>query len=83
VITGNKDGSLSLTQSRVGSASGVVYTGMRISLSVTIGFMGIASSLQGAKGAVHEVRERGSHVGTGGQRAQEILAQVGSMRPLC
>jgi hypothetical protein len=77
VISGNKDGSLSVTQSRVVSASGVVYTGMRISLSLAVGFMGMVSSLQGAKGAVREVRQRGSHVGTAERRAHEILAQVG------
>ena len=77
VISGNEDGSLSLTQSRVVSASGVVYTGMRISLSVAVGFMGMISSLQGAKGAVHEVHQRGSHAGTAQRRAQEILAEVG------
>jgi hypothetical protein len=77
VMSGNKDGSLSVTQSRVVSASGVIYTGMRISLSVAVGFMGIVSSLQGAKGAVHEVGKRGSHVGTAQRRAQEILAEVG------
>jgi hypothetical protein len=77
VISGNEDGSLSLTQSRIVSASGVVYTGMRISLSVAVGFMGIVSSLQGAKGAAHQVRQRGSRAGTAQRRAQEILAQVG------
>ena len=77
VISGNQDGSLSVTQSRVVSASGVVYTGMRISLSVAVGFMGMVSSLQGAKGAAHQVRKRGSHAGTAQHRAQEILAEVG------
>jgi hypothetical protein len=77
VISGNKDGSLSVTQSRVVSASGVVYKGMRISLSVAIGFMGIVSSPQGAKGAAHEIRQRKSQVGSGGGKAHEILPQVG------
>ena len=77
VISGNKDDSVSVTQSRVVSASGIVYTGMRISLSVAVGFMGMLSSLQGAKGAAHEVRQRGSHAGTAQPRGQEILAEVG------
>ena len=34
-------------------------------------------ALQGTKGAVREVRQRGSHVGTADRRAHEILAQVG------
>lgn len=58
VISSNEDGSLKLTQSRVLSAGGVVYTGLRISLSVAIGFMGMLSSLRGAKGAIKEVRQR-------------------------
>jgi len=52
VVSGNEDGSLKLTQSRVLSAGGVVYTGMRISLSVAMGFMGMLSSLRGAKGGI-------------------------------
>ena len=59
VISGNKDGSLKLTQSRVLTAGGfcVRTDVMRISLSVAMGFTGILSSLRGAKGAVREVRE--------------------------
>jgi hypothetical protein len=81
VISGNQDGSLKLTQSRVLSASGVVYTVLRISLSVTIGFAGILSSLKGAKGAAHEVRERDSHVGSDELAVHGILGRIGPMRP--
>ena len=77
VISGNKDGSLKVTQSRVVSAGGVVYTAMHISLSVVVGFMGTISSLKGTKGAVHEVRERRSHVGSDDRKGHEMLAQVG------
>jgi hypothetical protein len=77
VISGNKDGSLTLTQSRMLSASGFVYTLLRISLSVTIGFTGIFSTLKGAKGGAHEVRERDSHVGSDEQAVHGILARVG------
>lgn len=77
VISGNKDGSLTLTQSRVLTAGGVVYTPIRIALSMSIGFTGILSSLKGAKGAVHEVRERESHVGADEQAVHALLAQVG------
>jgi hypothetical protein len=77
VISGNKDGSLKLTQSRVLSATGFVYTVTRVSLSWTIGFMGMLSSLQGAKGAVHEVHTRESHVGSDEQAIHEVLARVG------
>ena len=50
VISGNKDGSLKLTQSRVLSASGVVYTLIRIPLVVMIGFTGIVSTLRAPRG---------------------------------
>jgi hypothetical protein len=78
VITGNKDGSLKLTQSRVLSASGFVYTLIRISLSVTIGFTGIFSTLKGGKGAAHQVRERESDIGSNEQAVHAVLARVGS-----
>jgi hypothetical protein len=44
---------------------------------VTIGFTGILSTLEGAKGAVHEVRERESHVGSDEQAVHALLARVG------
>ena len=77
VISGNKDGSLKLTQSRVLTASGFVYTLIRIPLSVTIGFTGMLSTLEGAKGAGHEVHLREAHVGSDEHVAHAILAQVG------
>jgi hypothetical protein len=77
VIHLNKDESLTLTQSRVLSAGGVVYTPLRIVLSVGIGFTGILSSLRGTKGAVREVRDRESHVGADERTVHAILGQVG------
>jgi len=77
VVSSNEDGSLKLTQSRLLSASGVVYTGMRVSLSVAMSFMGMVSSLRGAKGGIKEVGERGSHVGADEQKAHAILARAG------
>ena len=77
VITGNKDGSLKITQSRVLSASGAVYTVERIGLSVLIGFMGMLSALRGAKGSIKDVRHRGAHVGSDERRAHELLAAIG------
>jgi hypothetical protein len=78
VISENKDGSLKVTQSRVVTAGGLMYTPVRIALSVVIGFTGILSSLKGAKGAVHEVRERESHIGSDEHAVHAVLAQVGS-----
>ena len=83
VVSGNEDGSLKVTQSRLLSASGVVYTGMRISASVAMGFMGMVSSLRGAKGAVHGVHEHGSHVGSDERKAHAILAEWVRVRPSC
>jgi hypothetical protein len=77
VISGNQDGSLKVTQSRVLTASGFVYTLIRIPVSVAIGFTGTFSTLKGAQGAVHEVRARQSHVGSDEQAAHALLAQVG------
>jgi hypothetical protein len=77
VISANKDGSLKVTQSRVLSASGLVYTPIRIGLSISIGFTGVISSLKGAKGAVHEVRERESHVGSDEHAVHALLGHVG------
>jgi hypothetical protein len=77
VVSRNEDGSLKLTQSRALSATGVVYTGMRISMSVAMGFMGMLSSLRGAKGGIKEARERESQVGADEQKAHAIFAPLG------
>jgi hypothetical protein len=77
VVSGNADGSLKLTESRVLEASGFSATIIRVSLSWTVGFMGLVSTLKGAKTTAHEAHKRGSHVGSDEQRAHEILAQAG------
>jgi len=77
VVTANKDGSLKITQSRALSASGFLYTVMRIGVSVLIGFLGMLGALQGAKGSVKEAHHRGAHVGSDDQRAHELLAGIG------
>jgi uncharacterized membrane protein len=77
VVTANKDGSLKVTQSRALSASGFLYTVMRIGLSVLIGFMGMLGALRGAKGSVKEARHRGGHVGSDDLRAHELFAGIG------
>lgn len=77
VVTSNADGSLKLTESRVLEASGFAATMLRLSLSWTVGFMGLVSTLKGAKSTAHAVHERGSHVGSDEQRAHEIIAQAG------
>jgi hypothetical protein len=77
VVTGNTDGSLKLTQSRVLSASDLVSTLIRVSLSWTIGFMGLFSTLKGAKSQAHAAHVREGHAGSQEHRAHEILGEAG------
>jgi hypothetical protein len=77
VIRGNKDGSLTLTRSRILTASGVVYTLTRVLLSLAVGFMGLLSTLKGAKNTGHDIRAREAHVGSGEHAVHAILAQAG------
>jgi len=77
VVRGNPDGSLKVTESRVLSASGLVSAVLRVSLSWTIGFMGLFSTLKGAKEEARAAHVRKGHVGSGEHRAHEILADAG------
>jgi len=77
VVTANKDGSLKITQSRALSASGFLYTVMRIGLAVLMGFVGMLGAVRGAKCSVKEARHRGAHVGSDDRRAHELLGGIG------
>jgi hypothetical protein len=77
VVTANKDGSLKLTQSRVLTGSGFASALLRLSVSWTVGFMGMVSTLKGAKGGRQAVHEREAHVGSEEQAAHAILAKAG------
>jgi hypothetical protein len=77
VVSGNKDGSLEVTHSRVLTATGFVDILLHLSLSWTVGFLGIRSTLRGGKGAAHEIREHKSSVGSDQQTTHAILARVG------
>jgi len=77
VVRGNPDGSLKLTKSRVLSASDLVSTLIRLSLSWTIGFMGLFSALKGAKSQAHAAHVREGHAGSKEHRAHEILGEAG------
>jgi hypothetical protein len=70
-----------VTQSRVLTATGFVHTLLHISLSRTIGFMGLLSTLRGDRGAAHEFREHKSHVGSAKQTTHAILARMVRVRP--
>jgi hypothetical protein len=77
VVRGNPDGSLKVTESRVLSASDLVSTLIRVSLSWTIGFMGLFSTLKGAKEEARAAHVRKGHAGSDEHRAHEILAGAG------
>jgi uncharacterized membrane protein len=77
VVRGNADGSLKLAQSRVLTASGFASTLIRVSLSWTVGFMGLFSTLKGAKEEARAAHVRKGHTGSDEHRAHEILADVG------
>ncbi|MEV4613149.1 hypothetical protein AB0K43_11180 [Kitasatospora sp. NPDC049258] len=77
VIRGNADGSLKLTQSRVLTASGFANALLRISLSWTVGFMGLFSTLKGAEVGAHAAEVRKGHVRSDAQHAHRILAEAG------
>jgi hypothetical protein len=77
VVSGNKDGSLKLTESRVLEAGGLTATLLHISVSWTGGFWGTLSTLKGVKAGAHAARKRQSHVGSDEQRAHAIIAEAG------
>ena len=77
VVRGNPDGSMKVTESRVLSASDVGSSVMRVSLSWMIGFLGLWSTLKGARSEIRAARTRKGHVGSEEHRAHEILADAG------
>ncbi|MFF1872052.1 hypothetical protein [Kitasatospora herbaricolor] len=77
VISGNADGSLRLNQSRVLTASGFADALFRVSLSWTVGFMGLGSTLKGAKVGVHAAGVRKGHVVSDAQQIHRILGEAG------
>jgi hypothetical protein len=77
VVRGNPDGSLKVTQSRVLPAGDFVATVLRVSLSWTVGFMGLFSTLRGAEGQARGARERKGHAGSDEESAHNILAKAG------
>ncbi len=77
VVSGNKDGSLRLTESRILEASDLTATLLRISVSWMVGFWGTISTLKGVKAGAQAAHKRESHVGSDEQRAHEIMAEAG------
>lgn len=76
VVSGNPDGSLRLTQSRVLTANGFASALLRISLSWMVGFMGLFSTLKGARVGAHAAEVREGHVGSTEHQAHRILAAL-------
>jgi hypothetical protein len=77
VVSGNKDGTLKLTESRVLEAGDLTGALMHISVSWMVGFWGTLSALKEIKTGAHAAHKRESHVGSDEQRAHEIIAEVG------
>jgi hypothetical protein len=77
VVSRNKDGSLKVTQSRVLTAGGLMSALIRVSLSWTVGFMGLLPTLRGAQGMRHAGHLRERRVGSDDQSAHAILARAG------
>src|SRR6478752_5840505 len=62
---------------RTKARKGHVYTLLRISIAIAIGFLGLFSAAKGAKGGVHEAHTRKSHVGSDDERVHELIANAG------
>ena len=77
VVSGNKDGSLKLTQSRVLTTAGLTSALIRVSASMMVGLIGMFSMLKGANVERHALGERAAHVGLDEHKAHPILAQAG------
>jgi hypothetical protein len=77
VVNANPDGSLNERQSRVITESGVSAALIHLSLSWTVGFVGLFSSLKGAKRTAHAVHVHEGHVGADEHPAHAILAEAG------
>jgi hypothetical protein len=77
VVSENKDGSLKLTESRVLEANELTAMLLHLSVSWMVGFLGLLSTLKGAKATAHAAHKKESHVGSDEQRAHEIIAEAG------
>ncbi len=77
MITGNADGSLKLTKSRVLEAGGLASTIARIAVFVMVGLIGVVAMFKGAKATAHAAHKHQSQVGSDEQHAHAILAQAG------
>ena len=77
LISGNADGSFSIAQSRLLTASGVVAAGAGVAVASLAGLMGIMSALKGGKTVVQAARKHGTHADAEARRLRELLDQAG------
>ena len=77
LISGNADGSFSVSQSRLLTASGVAAAGAGVAVASLAGLMGMMSALKGGRTVVQAARKRGTHVDAEAQRLRDMLAQAG------
>jgi hypothetical protein len=79
VVKANADGSLEVRQSRALKAGNLTNVLVHLSLSIAIGFIGIVSSLKGAKESGHALHVHQHHVGQDERhQVHAILASAGS-----
>ena len=69
---------MKLTQARVLTEGDVGAALIRVSLSWTVGFMGLFSTARGGKRFAHAVHLREAHVGSDEQATHAILARAGA-----
>jgi hypothetical protein len=76
VCTANKDGSLKVRESLTVRSGNFVNTVMHVSVSWTVGFIGMFSTLKAAAGEVRARHVHERHVEVGEHPAHAILAEV-------
>jgi hypothetical protein len=77
VITRSPDGSFTLAQSLVISASGVVARAMTFTAEIMVGLMGIGVTIRGRKAARHRAHQRQSGVGREAHQLAQVFDQLG------
>jgi len=77
VVSGNEDGSLKLTQSRVLTAGDFASAVLRVFAAWMVGLRGMLSGMKGASRMGHAVRTHEGRVGSDEQAAHALLGQVG------
>ncbi len=77
VVTGNADGTFSLVQSRMLTASGGVATAIGIAVFTVTGLFAIIPAFKGARKGAHAARKHKGHVGADNERLRDMLSKAG------